>query len=158
MNKYVIDYGYGRAEFYTETVDPPGTPAAISMFDPLSTSAVRLEFLTCAHACFGIRKSLGDYELRETYTNVDLPIPYRGHGGTHFLSHDGDEILFDRNFEQAPDQWWKLHNEHGEWCSCKARGKAELACNVHHFWVPNHDELCRCQDRTVTVPVKVDPE
>jgi len=147
LNKYVIDYGYGRADFYTEALDPEGTPVEMEMFQDLALSPVRREFLTCATACFGIRKSLGDYRLLETYLNVELPLPYRGHGGTHFLSHHGDDILFDSHYEQAPGEYWKLHSEGGGWCSCKQRGKPELSCDAHHFWVPDHEALCSCQNR-----------
>lgn len=142
MNKYVIDYGYGTADFYTETTDPPGTPADIQMHEPMILSPVRSEFFKCAQACFGIRKSLGDLQFLATYPMVLLPAPYEGHGGTHFLSHGGDEILFDSHYEQDTGEWWKIHAEGGDWCSCQERGKAQLDCSVHHFWVPDHDERC----------------
>jgi hypothetical protein len=143
MNKYVIDYDYGVADFYTEESDPPGTPTDIEITEPMSISAVRREFYHCANACFGIRKSLGDFHLKATYPGVLLPAPYEGHGGTHFLSHHGDEILFDSHYEQGFGEYWKLHIEGGGWCSCRERGKAQLDCEVHHFWVTDHDTLCQ---------------
>ena len=135
MNKVVIDYGDGAADFYCEASDP---------------KQVEREFYACANHCFGIRKSIMRYEVRGTYPNVDLPLPYRGHGATHFLSHHGDEILFDANHHQDEHglEYWKLHDESGDWCSCRERGKAQLDCTVHHFWVPDHDEACaECKAR-----------
>lgn len=137
MHKYKIDYGYGVADFYTEAVDP---------------AQVRREFHACANECFGIRKSLDGYQVQETYRDVALPLPYRNHLATHFLSHHGDEILFDRTHSTPCGAGWKLHNESGEWCSCRERGVPELACEVHHFWVANHDQLCRC-----SAPPAADP-
>ena len=134
MNKYVIDYEYGVADFYTDASNPDD---------------VRLEFHTAANRCFGIRKSLGGYRVLESYQNVELPIPYRDKGGTHFLSHHGDEILF--KYLGLPGDldksWWKLHSEHGDWCSCKIEGVQELACSVHHFWVPDHNLVCDCMTK-----------
>jgi hypothetical protein len=135
MNKYSIDYGGGIAEFYCEATEP---------------REVEREFHACANHCFGIRKSIMRYSVRATYKGVELPLPYRGHGATHFLSHHGDEILFDARFHQDESglEYWKLHVEGGGWCSCKERGKPQLDCEVHHFWVPGHDELCaECKAR-----------
>jgi len=135
VNKYVIDYEYGLADFYTEATD---------------AKRVELEFRTAASCCFGIRKSLGDYKLLKTYSDVALPIPYRDRDATHFLSHNRDEILFRRLGDEVTDRdlsWWKLHDEHDDWCSCKEMGSPELTCSVHHFYVPEHDQKCDCLRR-----------
>lgn len=141
MNKYEIDYEYGAAEFYTEATDP---------------AQVRREFHNCANHCFGIRKSIGGYTVVATYLNVDLPIPYRGKDATQFLAHHGDEILFDDRFTEDDIYPWKLHDEGGDWCSCAERGKPELSCTVHHFYVENHDEICeKCkQDKARREAIK----
>ncbi len=132
MNKYVIDYEYGIADFFTEATDE---------------KEVRRKFYNCANCCFGIRKSIGGYTVKETYLDVALPIPYRDKGGTQFLSHNGDEILFNDHFKTSNGEPWKLMNEHGDWCSCQEMGKEELSCNVHHFWVKDHNKLCDCQNK-----------
>lgn len=133
MNKYRIDYGFGVAEFYTDATDP---------------AQVRREFHACANECFGIRKSLDGYEVVATYLGVGLPTEYRVTGATHLLIHGGDEILFDRSHSTPSGEGWKLYNESGERCSCQERGRPELACEVHHFWVPDHDEVCDCTKRS----------
>ena len=121
MNKYVIDYGYGTAQFYTEATDPV---------------QVRREFYDCANACFGIRKSMSGYEVVCSFSGVELPLPYRGHEATHFLSHSGgDDILFDSRLQTLDGRAWKLHHESGDWCSCAERGTPELSCDVHHYYV-----------------------
>jgi len=129
MNKHKINYGYGIADFWTEATDP---------------KQIEDEFYELANCCFGIRKSLAGYSLEQTYENVELPLPYRNQEATNLLSHHGDDILFDRRYKCPDGTPWKLHNEHGDWCSCKERGKPELSCEVHHFWVENHDEICSC--------------
>ncbi len=133
MNKYVIDYGYGVAQFYTEATDP---------------AEVRREFYACANACFGIRKSLAGYEVVCSFSSAALPLPYRGFEATHFLSHSGgDDILFDSRFQTLDGSLWKLRDERGDWCSCSQRGTPELACEVHHYFVADHDMQCRCQEK-----------
>lgn len=135
MNKYVIDYGFGHADFYTEENEP---------------DRVTFEFNRAANRCFGIRKSMLKQEILETYMDVELPIPYRNKDATHFLSHSGDQILFKylgKDIEDFDIRWWKLKGEWGDWCSCKKIGEPELACSVHHFWVEDHDETCDCTDR-----------
>ena len=129
MIKYVIDYEHGVADFYTNEADP---------------KKARDEFYGCAGICFGIRKSLGATVIKRTYKDVALPIPYRDKGATQFLSHGGDEILFDDRFRTHDGDPWKLMNEHTNWCSCKVKGVEELSCEVHHFWVPDHDKKCDC--------------
>ena len=131
MNKYDINYVYGTAYFYCEADDD---------------IEVTRDFQRCAACCFGIRKSLGDVGIVRRYANVELPLPYRDKGGTHLLIHSGgDTILFDASQHTDNGEPWKLMSEWGEWCSCKERGKAELSCGVHHFWVLDHDKVCDCQ-------------
>ena len=135
MNKYVIDYGYGHADFFTEENNPE--------------DVVR-EFSQAASICFGIRKSMADRIILDTYLDAELPIPYRDKGATHFLSHSGDKIVFKYLGDAVKDldlRWWKLKGEWGDWCSCKEIGIPELACSVHHFYIENHDEICKCMDR-----------
>ncbi len=133
MNKYVIDYGYGTAHFYTEAAD---------------RAEVKREFFECANACFGIRKSISVYEVRCSFSSVKLPLPFWGHEATHFLSHSGgDDILFDCRFQTPGGGWWKLYSEWGEWCSCEGRGTPALSCEVHHFYVSDHDEQCACREK-----------
>ena len=127
--KYIIDYEYGVGNFYTTEAD---RKKALS------------QFLNCASECFGIRKSLGETTLKIRYKNVQLPIPYRNKGGDLLLTHNGgDEILFTTRVRGKDNEYWKLHSEWGDWCSCKKKGKEELSCEVHHFWVKNHDKVCK---------------
>ena len=126
MNKFVVDYEYGVADFWTDSDDP---------------KKVLSEFHTMASTCFGIRKSLGECRIVQGYPRADLPLPFRGHDATHCLTHHGDEILFDDRYQTHDGEPWKLH-DFGNWCSCAQRGVAELSCSVHHFWVPNHDAVC----------------
>jgi len=130
--KYIIDYEYGIADFYCKTKDE---------------KKVINDFYACADVCFGIRKSLGEVKIEKSYSNVELPIPYRDKGATHFLSHNGDDILFNARYRNHKGEYWKLYSEHGEWCSCKKMGKEELSCDVHHFWVKNHDKVCKCTEK-----------
>lgn len=133
MNKYVINYEYGVADFFTNETD---------------VKKVLAEFHDCANECFGTRKSIGNTSISLAYAGALLPLPYRGHDATHFLSHNGDEILFDRRVLLPGGEGWKLHNEWGDWCSCADLGTPALSCQVHHhFWVPGHDEICECLKR-----------
>lgn len=129
MNKFVIDYEYGVAEFWTAA----GTD-----------EAALADFYDCATECFGIRKSLGDVKVTRRYPSAEMPLPYRGHGATHLLAFGGDEILFDRGHHTADGSGWKLRDGWGDWCSCRKRGTPELACKVHHFQVPGHGDACDC--------------
>ena len=132
MNKFVIDYEYGIADFYTDASDD---------------KEVLRQFWECASVCFGIRKSLGETKIDTRYLGTDLPIPYRDKGGTQFLAHHGDEILFNDKYKTHDGKPWKLYNEHGEWCTCRKLGREELSCEVHHFWVKNHNKKCKCMDK-----------
>lgn len=132
MNKFEIDYEYGIADWWTTS----------------APELVLREFNVAANCCFGLRKSLGDTRIRASFENVAPPLPYRegdtlalSHGATHLLTHSGDEILFDFAHATADGDPWKLRDQ-GDWCSCKVRGQAELACSVHHFWVPDHNKVC----------------
>jgi hypothetical protein len=58
------------------------------------------------------------------------------------LAHDGDVIVFSNT--KIDGSYWKLKSEHGDdWCICKEEGKPELNCEVHHFYVKNHDKICK---------------
>lgn len=130
FNEYVIDYGCGVASFWTRETE---------------ARAVQQEFYTAANNCLGIRKSLAGYRVTETYRGALLPIPFRNANGMHLLTHSGDTILFDAATEFEGD-WWKLHTEYGNWCSCTTRGVPELACEAHHFYVKDHDVQCKCME------------
>lgn len=117
MNKYTINYGYGVADFYCEATEE---------------KRIITEFYNCANCCFGIRKSITrEPSIEKQDHNVELPLPYRDKGATHFLSHGGgDQILFNfsHKFQNSP---WKLMNECGDWCSCKKLGRPDPSCAVH---------------------------
>lgn len=131
---YDIDYGYGTAEFWTRTT--PDRP-----------DDVEREFMACAGVCFGIRKSIGRYTRVGYGTEHWLPSfcddEARVVAATHLLNHNGDWILFDAAHE-CDGGPWKLKSEWDDWCTCPALGAPELSCRVHHFYVPNHDEHCKC--------------
>lgn len=133
---YYIDYEYGKAELWLRT-------------KPADERAAEREFMRCANACFGIRKSIGD--IRFTGTGLDDHLPDdlnqpRARSATHVLIHSGgDEIVFDAAHEVDGLYFWKLKSEWGDWCTCSTLGTPELACEVHHLYVPNHDKLCKCQ-------------
>lgn len=156
---YHIDYEHGRTEFWS--LRPP-----TEVYDAVWWTregrgegkrpvAIR-DFLNCAGACFGIRKSIGQITLLGTSREFDLPSFLTGDdslpGVTMYLTHNGDRIAFDDRFE-CDGFPWKLFSEHGEWCSCPERGVPSLTCDVHHFWVPDHNKLCKChlyQCRAIT--------
>jgi hypothetical protein len=118
MFKYEIDYQYGFANFWTPTED--------------EKTALK-EFGRCASNCFGIRKSLGEITLQMRHADAELPLPYRGLDGTHLLTHNGDEILFDARYVDSSGDWLKLRHEGGDYCSCKERGKPEEPCEIHKY-------------------------
>lgn len=131
MYRYTIDYTFGRASFYTNTAD--------------EKTALR-EFRQCAHACFGIRKSLHHPRILEVVES-ELPPAFQGQDITHLLSHSGDVIAFDARYETPDGDAWKVWSEWGDTCTCTERGKPELPCVVHHFYVADHDAVCDCQKR-----------
>lgn len=131
---YDIDYEYGKAELWLRN-------------KPATDAEVEHEFVRCAAECFGIRKSIGDIRITgagaDDHLPVDLDQP-RARTATHALIHSGgDEIVFDAEHE-CDGGPWKLYNEHGEWCTCAVLGVLEMSCEVHHFWVPDHDKRCKC--------------
>lgn len=137
MVEYAIDWEHGKAHFFAKTQDD---------------TEVLAEFTWCAECCFGIRKSLGRVTIEGRREGASLPEKYQGKGATHLLVHWSDpicrdEILFDANYQTDDGEPWKLRDEHGDWCTCAERGKAELSCKVHHFDVENHDEVCDCHKR-----------
>lgn len=132
MNKFVINYTYGVANFFTEKKDH---------------KEVMREFYRCAMSCFGIRKSVSDPVIKKEYLDIELPLNFRDQGGNVVLTFSGDAYLFDMEHETHSGEPWKLATGNNEWCSCKERGEEELSCSVHHFWVPDHDDICECMKR-----------
>ncbi|BDI33415.1 hypothetical protein CCAX7_54660 [Capsulimonas corticalis] len=146
LNRYAVDYEFGAAKFYTRSID---------------IDEARLEFYDCANECFGIRKSIGDVKINLEAENVHLPVQDAKQISyfTHALLYGqtsgiGDEVIFDRRYKTASGEGWKLQNESGERCTCATRGSAELACEVHHFWVENHNHVCPCTNPSWEAPHK----
>jgi hypothetical protein len=130
MIAYTIDYTHGIAKFYTEQID--------------ELLALR-EFRDCASSCFGIRKSMENPRITRIKIYEPLPEEYQGKDATHFLTFAGDEVLFDSRYRNTSGEPWILHDGSGNWCTCETRGVEELTCDVHHFWVFDHNEKCNCR-------------
>jgi len=120
MNRYKIDYGWSVADFWCSQ----------------SPELVIKEFYKCANACFGIRKSITiDPVILESHPHAELPPVYREKGITHLLMHSGDEIAFDATYRQDGNDYWKVKNEHDDWCSCPNRGEYNTGCEVHKWYI-----------------------
>jgi len=121
MNRYRIDYGWGVATFWCNQGDH---------------ETVVKEFYKCANSCFGIRKSITiDPEILHESCNAELPEEYQGLGITHLLFHSGDEIAFDSNFTENKHEYWKIRNEHEDWCQCPNLGEYSRSCEVHKWYI-----------------------
>lgn len=127
MHKYVIDYTHGQACFWTnEGTQEKAVP----------------EFVSFASYLFGIRKSIGAITVLEHHMYAQLPLPFRGFDATHCLTFQGDEYLFDGNWESKEAGAWRLH-ENGDWCSCLERGQPSLSCEVHKYDAENKIQYAR---------------
>lgn len=114
--EFFVNYEYGEARLLTKTED--------------GATALR-EFYACANECFGIRKSIGRTTITRIGRDVELPEEFRGRGGTHFLSHHGDRILFDRSVKTPTGREWKLIDEFENVCACPVRGTPSQECDIH---------------------------
>lgn len=127
MNKYEIDFGYGRAQLWTTA---PNDEAALA------------DFWTAANKCFGIRKSItADPRVSISYGEVGLPADAIFVGVPEevivVLTHGwGDRIVFRRDIT-FDGGFWKLRSEWDDVCSCREHGKPELSCEVHEWWAKN---------------------
>ena len=90
MYKYEIDYGYGKAELWTNV----GQDEAIG------------RFYARAGECYGIRKNIGKVTLL-THAKENLPKPWGLlPDATEMLKHTGgDTIVWDSKGEKVKSEW-----------------------------------------------------
>ena len=161
--KYTIDYEYGMATvisrerpekpldlFYNLAGDCFGIRKSIGKTKLIDEELVPFDGQEKSPPASGeqvMKMGGGDYTNTYLYMMVnrgsDIDIPQNKLEKTAFiLAHDGDVIVFSKT--EYDGGYWKLKSEHGDdWCVCKKEGKPELKCKVHHFWVKNHDKLCK---------------
>ncbi len=164
--KYKIDYEYGTAVvitkdrskdplnlFYSLAGDCFGIRKSIGETKLLDEELIDFSGKERGEKNTGeqiMAGSLGDYTnvmLHSMFNReADIDVPEENmERVSHILAHNGDVIVFtDTEFDGG---YWKLKNEHGNWCTCKKEGKPELSCENHHFWVKNHDKKCNCLKR-----------
>lgn len=162
--KYTIDYEYGMAVMFSK--ERPENP--ISLFYALAGECfgirksigetklideelVPIETKITSPKATGeqvMKMGMGEYQAtmlhamfnRESTSNL----PKEKFDLIDFvLTHDGDLIAFNSKFRDSEGGYWKIMSEHGDVCTCKETGKEELSCEVHHFWVKNHDKICK---------------
>lgn len=84
-----IDYGFGEAQFWGD-------------FDK---TTVQREFYRHANQCFGIRKSISDFQLL-VITDEPLPEPWaKMEGAATVLKHSGDVIVWNAAGEKIKSEW-----------------------------------------------------
>ena len=80
MNKIIIDYQYGTAEFYTNLE-----------YD----ESIIEKFYSLASECFGLRKNLGEVKI-ESKEETKI---------SEIIIHDGDTIIFDEKGDKIKSEW-----------------------------------------------------
>ena len=86
---YSIDYGHGRADLWSDCGE----------------NSVEQRFMKLANQCFGIRKSIGDFTLLESFEEA-IPKPWADLPGTaEMLKHNGDTIVWNDDGEKIKSEW-----------------------------------------------------
>lgn len=84
-----IDYGYGKAKIW-------------GVFD---ADTVERFFMRHANQCFGIRKSISQFDLL-VIVPEDLPDPWnKFEGAATVLKHSGDTIVWDADGTKLKTEW-----------------------------------------------------
>lgn len=162
--KYTIDYEYGNAELWTkQRQDNPldtfyglasecfGIRKSIGKTELLDEELLEIGDKVTSPKQTGeqvMKNGAGDYTATMLTAMVNTANDYeltqeQLNKLEFILTHSGGDFIGFTADKDREGNYWKLINEHGNVCTCKKYGTEELSCENHHFWVKNHDKVCK---------------